>query len=106
VQGFKSLLSECTLHIRPLTILAGANNSGKSSAMQPLLLLKQTLEASYDPGPLLLYGPNVRFTSEKQLLAITGDGQQVDRFMIAITNDENAQLVTELATQARDALFV
>jgi predicted ATPase len=106
VRGFKSLLSECTLDIRPLTILAGANNSGKSSAIQPLLLLKQTLEASYDPGALLLYGPNVRFTSEKQLFAIASDRKQVDRFMIAITNDENAQLVTELATHARDALFV
>lgn len=27
--------------------------------MQPLLLLKQTLDATYDPGPLLLDGPHV-----------------------------------------------
>jgi hypothetical protein len=36
--------------------------------MQPLLLLKQTLEAPYDPGALLLDGPNVRFTSFEQML--------------------------------------
>ncbi len=45
VAGFKSISTERTLQIRPLTILAGANSSGKSSMMQPLLLLKQTLEA-------------------------------------------------------------
>lgn len=44
VAGFKSIDQEKTIEIRPLTILAGANSSGKSSMMQPLLLLKQTLE--------------------------------------------------------------
>ena len=34
--------------------------------MQPLLLLKQTLEAPYDPGQLLLNRPNVKFTSVGQ----------------------------------------
>ena len=69
VQGYKSLYDECNAEIRPLTILAGANSSGKSSIMQPLLMLKQTLEASYDPGPLLLNGPNVQFTSADQALS-------------------------------------
>ncbi|MHB1424491.1 MAG: AAA family ATPase, partial [Gemmataceae bacterium] len=59
VGGFKSISDDQMIEIRPLTILAGANSSGKSSMMQPLLLLKQTLEAPYDPGPLLLNGPNV-----------------------------------------------
>ena len=39
--------------------------------MQPLLLLKQTLEAQYDPGPLLLNGPNVKFTSVGQIIPVT-----------------------------------
>ena len=62
VSGFKSIADERSIDIRPLTILAGANSSGKTSIMQPLLLMKQTLEATYDPGGLLLSGPNVRFT--------------------------------------------
>lgn len=69
VRGFKSLAKESRIEIRPLTILAGANSSGKSSIMQPLLLMKQTLEASYDPGPLLLDGSNVRITSVGQILS-------------------------------------
>src|SRR5437763_1310294 len=63
VAGYKSIVDEQRIEIRPLTILAGANSSGKSSIIQPLLLLKQTLEAAYDPGALLLNGPNVKFTS-------------------------------------------
>src|ERR1022692_4175754 len=74
VTGYKSIGSECSVEIRPLTVLAGANSSGKSSIIQPLLLLKQTLEASYDPGALLLDGPNVRFTSGDQFLSRLGKG--------------------------------
>ena len=84
VSGFKSLAEECTIDIRPLTILAGANSSGKSSIMQPLLLLKQTLEAPYDPGPLLLEGPNVQFTSAEQFLSKLVDKKGTDRFQIQI----------------------
>lgn len=69
VSGFKSLANETSIEIRPLTILAGANSSGKSSIMQPLLLMKQTLEVVYDPGPLLLNGPNVQFTSSEQIFS-------------------------------------
>ena len=69
VAGYKSLVNKQRIEIRPLTILAGVNSGGKSSIMQPVLLLKQTLDAPYDPGSLLLGGPNVRLTSADQLLS-------------------------------------
>ena len=69
VTGFKSIRLKQSIEFRALTILAGANCSGKSSIMQPLLLLKQTVEAPHDPGSLLLNGPNVRFTNSEQLLS-------------------------------------
>lgn len=69
VSGFKALRDACRIELRPLTILAGGNSSGKSSAMQPLLLLKQTLEASYDPGALLLDGPHASFNRLEQILS-------------------------------------
>jgi predicted ATPase len=69
VAGFKSIVDETTIAIKPLTILAGANSSGKSSMIQPLLMLKQTLEAPYDPGPLLINGPNVKFTKVEQFFS-------------------------------------
>ena len=73
VKGFKSIADKISVEIRPLTILAGANSSGKSSIMQPILMMKQTLEAPYDPGPLLIDGPNVRFTSAEQFLSRMDD---------------------------------
>jgi hypothetical protein len=82
VSGYKSISQEQTIEIRPLTILAGANSSGKSSIMQPLLLLKQTLEARYDPGPLLLDGPNVKFTAFDQLLSKSSKGKTLDSFAV------------------------
>ena len=84
VKGFKSIAEEREIDIRPLTILAGANSSGKSSIMQPLLMLKQTLEAPYDPGPLLIDGPNVEFTETAQFLSKLTDGKRIDRFQVRI----------------------
>ena len=84
VKGFKSIAEECAIDIRPLTILAGANSSGKSSIMQPLLLLKQTLEAPYDPGPLLIDGPNVQFTETAQFMSTLSNKKAADRFRIRI----------------------
>lgn len=69
VEGFKSIAKRQEIEIAPLTILAGANSSGKSAIMQPLLMLKQTLEATYDPGPLKIDGPNVNFSSTDQFLS-------------------------------------
>ncbi|MGA7732969.1 MAG: DUF3696 domain-containing protein [Chloroflexia bacterium] len=84
VSGYKSISNETSIEVRPLTILAGANSSGKSSIMQPLLLLKQTLEASFDPGPLLLNGPHIKFTLGEQLLS-----RNTKEFLFGIqVNDE------------------
>lgn len=69
VGGIKSISNRISLSIRPLTILAGTNSSGKSSAMQSLLLLKQTLETDYEIAGLRIDGPNARFTSRDQLLS-------------------------------------
>ncbi|MBC1267638.1 AAA family ATPase, partial [Trichormus variabilis FSR] len=89
VSGYKSLYDECSIEIRPLTILAGANSSGKSSIIQPLLLMKQTLEATYDPGALLLNGANVKFTSAEQLISHLPGKERIQRFVIGIEIEHN-----------------
>lgn len=85
VRGFKSISQEKEIDIKPLTVLAGANSSGKSSMMQPLLLLKQTLEVAYDPGALWLNGPNVKFTSTRQFLSHHGNRDKLKLFSIGLT---------------------
>ena len=87
VKGFKSIAEECEIAIHPLTILAGVNSSGKSSIMQPLLMLKQTLEAPYDPGPLLIDGPNAQFTEAEQFLSTLPGEEGTDNFQIRIETD-------------------
>ena len=101
VQCFKSHADENRIDIRPFTVLAGANSSGKSSIMQPLLLMKQTLEATYDPGPLLLNGPNVQFTSVDQLLCRMMGDVDNQRFIIGIEKHQSEVLKTEFALSSK-----
>ena len=71
VTGFKSLATKADVEIRPLTVLAGANSSGKSSLMQSLLLMKQTFDNErIPPGPFWLSGELAAYTSADQFLTI------------------------------------
>lgn len=94
VAGLKSIQAKQSMEIRPLTVLAGANSSGKSSMMQSILLLKQTLEAPYDPGALLIRGPNADFTSTDQLLfhATGKSSSQRILFGIRTTHGDQAEI--------------
>jgi len=56
INNFKSIGSLANYEMRPLTILSGTNSSGKSSFIQLLLLLKQTLEAASTKQPLSIEG--------------------------------------------------
>lgn len=59
LKNFKSA-RDLGVELRPLTVLAGLNGSGKSSVLQALALLKQTLDQGEAPGTLPLRGPIVR----------------------------------------------
>lgn len=69
VEGYKSIASKQTLSFNGLTVLSGANSSGKSSFMQPFLILKQTIENHYDSGSLELYGENAKLTDSSQIIS-------------------------------------
>jgi predicted ATPase len=86
IEGFKSISRKETLTFRPLTVLSGSNSSGKSSFMQPLLMLKQTLEAPYDPGALLINGPHAKFTSTQQFLAEGTGAQRTQRLSVGYSH--------------------
>ena len=62
--------------------------------MQPLLLLKQTLDATYDPGALLLNGPNVRFTLIDQLLSRRKNKKALDGFHVGFNVGSEATVRT------------
>ena len=55
-QNFKSWQDTGALHFAPLTGLFGANSSGKTSILQVLLMLKQTVERPSDWNEPLYFG--------------------------------------------------
>ncbi|MGB7340179.1 MAG: AAA family ATPase [Phototrophicaceae bacterium] len=103
VKGFKSLYDETSIDIRPLTILAGANSSGKSSIMQPLLLMKQTLESTYTPKVFLLNGPNVRYTDPRQFFHIDAPDSELE---ILIEVNDLGSLNSSYALKGRDSIQI
>lgn len=56
IERFKSYRDATTIDLAPLTVILGRNNSGKSTIIQALLLLKQTLALPRPEVPLHLEG--------------------------------------------------
>ena len=56
------------LPVRPLTLLAGANASGKSSVMQAFVLLHQTMREHEWSSRLMLNGATVRLGSAAEVI--------------------------------------
>jgi hypothetical protein len=90
VERYRVFRERIELELGALTLLAGENSAGKSSLMHPLLLLKQTMEAPLDPGPLLLDGENVRLTSADQMFTIGERGPM--RFGLWTTEKQRLEL--------------
>lgn len=81
VGGFKSAIEPVRVALRDLTVLAGQNSAGKSTVVQPLLLIKQTMEKPFDVGGLAIDGPLVQFTSADQFLSHSAGGRANDFFL-------------------------
>lgn len=54
LDNFKAFSASSSMPIRPITLIYGPNSSGKSSILQSLLLMKQTLDEAETPETLLL----------------------------------------------------
>lgn len=77
VENFKCIESIDWLDLGQLTLIAGANSSGKTSLLQCLLLLKQTL-ADRDPDVVLkLNGPLVQLGSFRDVVSHGDVGRQI-----------------------------
>jgi len=69
--------SELSLRVAPLTLLAGFNGSGKSTALQGLLLLSQGLRTNPRNGLLGLNGPLVSLGTYGEILNQKGDSRNL-----------------------------
>lgn len=63
LDNFKSIDKETALEFRPLTIFTGANSSGKSTILQSILLVTQTLQSPIASRSILLNGWFKKFGS-------------------------------------------
>ena len=81
VSRYKSI-KNLNVEFGAITVLAGANSSGKSSMMQPLLLMKQTLDMNSNSA-LLLQGKNVDLTSFEQIRTRVS-GSENDSFSVRV----------------------
>lgn len=61
IQNFKCFLNKQSIPLKPLSIICGRNSSGKSSCIQSLLLLKQSLNIKENsPNSLQFLGPFIQ----------------------------------------------
>ena len=84
LERFKSFATATKLQLAPLTILLGRNNSGKSSLIQSLLLLKQTLAEPRPEVPLHLEGFVSAFNLRELTTGWPGAGPDVEGPAIGI----------------------
>lgn len=69
VKNFKSIYEKTTLDFAPLTIFTGANSSGKSTLIQSLLLVTQTLQSAVHSRSVVLNGYILRLGSYNDLVS-------------------------------------
>ena len=82
VSNFKSIREDTDLTLGPLTIFAGANSSGKSTFIQSILLIAQTLAHKIDSRSVVLNGSLISFG---QFDDMKSNGSESDQITIKCT---------------------
>jgi len=75
--NFKSIQRETELSFAPLTILAGANSSGKSTVLQSILLISQTLSHKIGSRSVVLNGTLLQLGEFNDLRSFDGEADQI-----------------------------
>ncbi len=68
IENFKPIVKSSELKLSPVTVLAGRNSSGKSSLLQSILMVAQTLGSKVVERPLLPTGLNVQLGTFEDIL--------------------------------------
>src|SRR5579885_803972 len=69
IQNFKPILDSGELKLAPVTVLAGRNSSGKSSLLQSILMIAQTLSSRILDRALLPTGPIIQLGTFEDILS-------------------------------------
>ncbi len=71
IENFKPIVNSGALKLAPVTVLAGRNSSGKSSLLQSILMIAQTLSSKVVDRPLLPTGLNVQLGTFEDILNVS-----------------------------------
>ena len=69
IENFKPIVNSGELKLAPVTVLAGRNSSGKSSLLQSILMIAQTLSNPLPERALLPNGPLVQLGTFEDILS-------------------------------------
>lgn len=75
--NFKSVRNYTELDLGPLTIFAGSNSSGKSTVLQSMLLISQTLSSRVGSRSVILNGPLTRLGQFDDLRSFGSEAEQI-----------------------------
>lgn len=75
--NFKAIQQETELEFKPLTIFAGANSSGKSTVLQSILLIAQTLSNAVTNRPIVLNGDLLRLGQFDDIKSLGSEASQI-----------------------------
>jgi|SRR5579883_377269 predicted ATPase len=68
IENFKPIVNSGELRLAPVTVLAGRNSSGKSSLLQSILMISQTLSSRVLDRSLLPNGPIIQLGTFEDIL--------------------------------------
>ncbi|MCU1410257.1 MAG: hypothetical protein JWR04_964 [Rhodoglobus sp.] len=77
LRAFKSAVNDVEIEFAPLTIVAGPNSSGKSTLLQSILLLSQTLASKASSRALVLNGNLVRLGTFDEVHSYGSRGRMI-----------------------------
>ncbi|HLO64830.1 MAG TPA: DUF3696 domain-containing protein [Azonexus sp.] len=86
LQNFKSV-EDLSLPLEALTVLTGLNGSGKSSVLQAIALIKQSLDADPTGNHLALRGPWLHLGRSDDVLF---EGEKADALGLILTTNEGS----------------
>jgi predicted ATPase len=105
IQNFKPILDSGDLQLAPVTVLAGRNSSGKSSLIQSILMIAQTLSNRILDRALLPNGPIIQLgTFEDILSEQTSLRTLVVGFELEIGEEGSKELTGTRIRRAQDRL--
>lgn len=106
IENFKPIVNSGELKLAPVTVLAGRNSSGKSSLLQSILMIAQTLSNPLPERALLPNGPLVQLGTFEDILSEFSDSRNLTLQFELSDKDENIDLADHISNYKVAATFV